>query len=429
MNEKTGSPKSQQFTLTKMKRFRLIYFIRRKCYLCLFVLLLFFVIHYSGAFIYLSQCDLEDASLVHPVNKPNLTSYVSFYHRRLGDFSDLDQVKSLANHFFEIKTLEDNFNHRFIIENQNKCVNENTGQIEEIRLLILIKSAIPNRKQRDLLRRTWADQNRFSDVKVRSMFSLGSCDGLSDADLARLDVKQSSKNCQDLMDEENQLNNDLIQIDFVDNYYNNTIKTLNGIKWIVKNCPKAEFVLLIDDDYYLSVKNLLKHIRWLNYENVEKERIAKQMSLMKSDYEKSLINNMKPRFDPFNEDLYSGWVFNSSVPCRYRFSKWFVNLDEYPFSRWPPYVTAGFVLLSNRSLKSIYFASLCTRPFRFDDIYLSILTRKSNIHPLHNQDVYFYKRDYGSDGAEYENTIGSHGFKDGNEMMQLWLLMKSKGFA
>lgn len=425
MKEKIGSPiENQQFTFPKMKRFRLILFIRRKYYLCLCLLLLFLVVHYSGAIIYLSQCDLEDASQVHPVNRPNLTSYVSFYHRKLSDFAYLDQVKSQANRQFEFKTLDDNFNHRFIIENPNKCANENSGEIEEIRLLILIKSAIPNRKQRDMIRRTWADQNRFSDVKVRSMFSLGSCDRVSDADRAKLDMKNSGKACQDLMDEENQLNNDLIQIDFVDNYYNNTIKTLNGIKWIVKNCPRAQFVLLIDDDYYLSVKNLLRHISWLNYDNEEKQRIAG-----KSDYEKSLISHAKPRFDPYTEDLYSGWVFNSSVPCRYRFSKWFVNLDEYPFSRWPPYVTAGFVLLSNRSLKSIYFASLYTKVFRFDDIYLSILARKSNIRPLHLGDVHFYKRAYGSDGAEYENIIGSHGFKDGNEMMQLWMLMKSKGFA
>lgn len=427
MNKPAFNSKSQ-LLLNKMKKFRLFSFIRRKYYWLLLILVFMFVIHYTGVFLYLFQCDLEDYSYPHMVNRPNLTKYVNFYHQRFDNFSNLEQIKKEANQLFEAKTLKKSFDERFIIENQNKCLDKN-GRFEEIRLLILIKSALPNRKQRDILRKTWADEKRFSDVKIRTLFSVGSCEEVSSESLAKLDIKQTLKNCQDLVDEENELNNDLIQTDFIDNYYNNTVKTMNGIKWIVKNCPKSQFILLIDDDYYLSVKNLLRHLRWLNFSNEDKKKISDQFKHLKSDYEKSLIKDLEPKFNPFKENLYSGWVFNSSLPCRYRYSKWFINLDEYPFSRFPAYVTAGFVLLTNRSLKSIYFASLYTRIFRFDDIYLSILTRKTGIHPLHNQDVYYYKHPYNDDGLEYTNVIGSHGFKDGNEMMRLFILMKSRGFA
>ena len=411
-----------------MKKFRLFSVIRRNYRLGLLLLLVFVGVHYSGLVLYLSQCELDNVDYVHPVNHPKLTNYVNFYHERYVNFSTLDQLKAEANRKFEYKTLDENFNERFLIENANKCRNK-AGEFDDVRLLILIKSALANRKQRDLIRKSWSDERRFSDVRLRTLFSVGSCEAQSDEAIAKLDIKQTKQSCQDLIDDENELNGDLIQIDFIDSYYNNTIKTMNGIKWVVKHCPTAEFVLLIDDDYYLSVKNLLRHLRWLNYGDDEKRKIMKQMTYMKSNYEKSLINEMKPKFDPYAEHLYAGWVFNSSVPCRYRLSKWFINLDEYPFSRWPSYVTAGFVLLSNRSFKSIYFASLYTKPFRFDDIYLSILTRKVDIQPLHNSNVYFYKRDYSDDGLEYMNTIGSHGFKNGNEMLNLWILMKSKGFA
>ena len=46
--------------------------------------------------------------------------------------------------------------------------------------------------------------------------------------------------------------NDLIQQDFTDTYYNNTLKTCMAIKWINNYCSNSKYYLLIDDDFYLS---------------------------------------------------------------------------------------------------------------------------------------------------------------------------------
>lgn len=54
---------------------------------------------------------------------------------------------------------------------------------------------------------------------------------------------------------------DIVQADFIDNYFNNTIKTMMGFNWIVKYCPNSSFYLFSDDDMYVSIKNLLRFVR------------------------------------------------------------------------------------------------------------------------------------------------------------------------
>ena len=54
---------------------------------------------------------------------------------------------------------------------------------------------------------------------------------------------------------------DLIQVDVIENYYNLAPKTLMGLRWAYENCINAKYFLFIDNDYYLSVKNLLLFLR------------------------------------------------------------------------------------------------------------------------------------------------------------------------
>lgn len=90
--------------------------------------------------------------------------------------------------------------------------------------------------------------------------------------------------------------NDIILADFVDNYYNNTLKTLSGIHWAVQNCRlgSVEYVLLSDDDMWLNPYNLLEYL-----EN------ATRNGTISAD-----------------RDLYMGDLFPNSKPMRIRWSKW-----------------------------------------------------------------------------------------------------------
>lgn len=53
----------------------------------------------------------------------------------------------------------------------------------------------------------------------------------------------------------------MVIADFRDAYYNNTLKTLLGLRWLVEICPNYRYAYFVDDDMYVSLKNLLKFIR------------------------------------------------------------------------------------------------------------------------------------------------------------------------
>lgn len=100
-------------------------------------------------------------------------------------------------------------------------------------------------RNRNIIRRTRGDEHRFKDVKIRTIFFLG----LSED--PELQVK---------VDHESEMYKDIVQTDFIDTYYNNTIKSMMGFRWGTNHCPDAEYYISVDDDFYLSPKNLLEYL-------------------------------------------------------------------------------------------------------------------------------------------------------------------------
>ena len=54
---------------------------------------------------------------------------------------------------------------------------------------------------------------------------------------------------------------DIVQGDFLDTYFNNTLKTMMGLRWAAEQCPTARFYFFVDDDYYVSTRNVLRFLR------------------------------------------------------------------------------------------------------------------------------------------------------------------------
>lgn len=275
--------------------------------------------------------------------------------------------------------------HRFKIRNEQRCLQTTSN----LRLVLVVKSALGNRKRRDAIRRSWGFEGRFSDVHIRRVFVVGTGDPAT----------------QDAIDAEHTEHSDLVQADFVDAYYNNTIKTMTGFRWVFHHCSAAEFAFFVDDDYYVSMKNLLRFLR-------------NPLGLSPSD-------DADPRSLVLHGRLFAGYVFPSSRPMRHRFSKWYLSLDEYPFSRFPPYVTAGAFVLSAPALRDMYRISEYTRHFRFDDIYLGIVAKKAGVVPLHSDRFRFWAQ--GTDLPP--GLVASHGFGDPEELVRVWEQQKARGEA
>lgn len=292
------------------------------------------------------------------------------------------------------------YNYRFISAAQEKCPSGET-----IRLVYLIKSAAANIQRRQAIRSSWGFERRFSDVSIRTVFVVGVVD---DTDVLITVLH------------EREMYQDIVQVDFVDSYYNNTIKTMSAIKWAATHCPQADYYFFSDDDMYVSTKNVLRFVR----------NPVEYPKNLEAPIENNGVSNKQ--LHVYNVDLppnvvfYAGYVFTSS-PLRHKTSKWYVSLEEYPYDMWPPYVTAGSYMLSREALQIMYYTSMYTKHFRFDDIFLGLVALKAGIEPFHSDEFYFYHKPYSL--HDYRYVIASHGFENPNVLVRVWNEQKTAGNA
>lgn len=358
---------------------------RRKVKHVIFIIILSFLLYVFGVFHHAFEKDF----------------YSEFHYPYDGDIEML--VEQLKTNRTPTVTPINSYDFHFFKTCQNKCKG-----VQNLRLVFLIKSAPEHFDNRIAIRSTWGFERRFSDVEIKTLFLLG--------------TRHNSPILQKSIDEESHKFADIIQANFTDTYYNNTYKAMMGMTWAVKYCPNSKFYMFVDDDYYVSTKNVLRFVRYpTNYPKYLKEPMANANSALKrklvqaSDFE--LANDVR---------LYTGFAFMSS-PHRHYVSKWYISLNEYPYHMWPPYVTAGAYILSRDALIDMYYTSFYTKHFKFDDIYVGILAYKAKIEPFHSEEFYFYKQSYNK--LNYEYTIASHGYGDPNELIHTWTEQKSLGNA
>ena len=210
---------------------------------------------------------------------------------------------------------------RYLIDPRERCV----GQ-RPLRLLIVVKSAPDHAERRHAIRQTWAGPR----ADVRHVFLLGTRAG------EHVPQQTAHREAEDY--------GDIVQSHFEDSYYNLTLKTMSGLRWATERCANAEHILFVDDDMYISVPNVL--------------RLAAQRAEYPTPEGSAAAAAAAPQPD---SSLLVGHVFVASFPHRHRFSKWFVSLQEYPFSRWPPYCHGSAYLMSRAALRKLFFTSFYTK--------------------------------------------------------------------
>ncbi|ODM96501.1 Beta-1,3-galactosyltransferase brn [Orchesella cincta] len=292
-------------------------------------------------------------------------------------------------------------------------------------MLIMIKSAPQNIKRRNVIRSTWGhpqylknisnlirtnklvtNSNRLSLPKnhqePNAVFKLVFLIGLisddendklvveSDVDNVAQVAVDTSKSLKDTLPQdgvtekqqlerkirkESKAHKDIVRIDTVDSYSNNTFKTMMGIRWASEICTDFEYALLVDDDMYISIKNLLLFI----------ESPATYPDGYAEDSDSETIGQIVDA-----NRLFAGKVLFTK-PIRQRigsYSKWYLSLEEYPYNYFPRYMPAAAVIMSKQVVEDFYYASYYTKHFRFDDVFLGIMAYKMNIIPFSCS--YFY---------------------------------------
>ncbi|CAB3409931.1 unnamed protein product [Caenorhabditis bovis] len=247
---------------------------------------------------------------------------------------------------------------------------------DKTKLLIIVKSAATNRESRDNIRKTWGKWKSLNDVQIATIFVIGLTE---DHDF------------EEITDKEADTYRDILKINALDTYRNNTLKFSSSIEFAfdAHNCPSKfyHFLLLVDDDYLVHPINLI-----------------------------DLIKTKSP-----DDKIYEGFSFDTS-PFRFLFHKHHISLKEYPYNRYPKYVSAGAVLLSRQTVEIFYHSIPKFKSFPFDDVYTGILAKANKIDVIHNPNFVFWSREIGRDQWN-EGIVAAHGYND-NMVEQYKLLFQ-----
>jgi hypothetical protein len=100
-------------------------------------------------------------------------------------------------------------------------------------------------------------------------------------------------------------------------------------------------------------------------------------------------------------------MFTTS-PFRSRLFKHYVSLSDYPCRRYPPYITAGCILLSARTARALALGARFVREFKMDDIYTALIAHLLHIQPVHNDRMLMWTPVFGWPTDEWKNVIAAH---------------------
>ncbi|CAL4174359.1 unnamed protein product, partial [Meganyctiphanes norvegica] len=159
------------------------------------------------------------------------------------------------------------YNHPYIYLHKDKCVM--TGSATTISIVYVVKSSIENFQRRNVIRKTWGQETRFHHAVLQTVFLLG--------------IRPGTPHLQGLVDAEVTEHADIVQGEFLDTYFNNTIKTMMGLHWTYHNCPDVKYFLFADDDYFISTKNVLHFLQDpINYPQLKSFPIRLTVELVPS---------------------------------------------------------------------------------------------------------------------------------------------------
>ena len=132
-------------------------------------------------------------------------------------------------------------------------------------------------------------------------------------------------------------------IDTFESYENIIYKHLTLVDWAAKNCPRATYVIKIDDDVFVNMKSLTMHLL-TKFSSVDVSR----------NYKFMYCNKMA-----------------MATPRRDSGSKWRISYEMYPFFFFPNYC-GGFAYITNiATIKVMQEQSQIIPRFWIDDAYVT----------------------------------------------------------
>lgn len=259
---------------------------------------------------------------------------------------------------------------RYLINEPDKCRDRRP-------FLILLIAAEPQQTEaRRAIRQTWGNESLAPGVPITRIFLLG------------LASPHAGGRFQRAILEESRRHRDIVQQDYLDTYYNLTIKTLMGMNWVATHCPHAPYVMKTDSDMFVNTEYLIHKL-------------------------------LKPELPP-RRNFFTGYLMRGYAPNRNKDSKWYMPPDLYPSERYPVFCSGTGYVFSGDLAEKIFRASLGIRRLHLEDVYVGICLAKLRIDPVPppNEFVFNHWRvSYSS--CKYSHLITSHQFQPG-ELVKYW---------
>lgn len=131
---------------------------------------------------------------------------------------------------------------RYLLNTQHACDDK------DIFVLVYVHTAPSHHKRRSVIRQTWGSGKYYTE-KIKVVFVMGRTN--------------DSLEVQNALEYESDVYRDIVQEDFLDSYHNLTYKGIAALKWVSNFCAHAKFVLKTDDDIFVNMFTLLRHMKSL----------------------------------------------------------------------------------------------------------------------------------------------------------------------
>uniref|UniRef100_A0A1A8CQA7 Hexosyltransferase n=1 Tax=Nothobranchius kadleci TaxID=1051664 RepID=A0A1A8CQA7_NOTKA len=270
-----------------------------------------------------------------------------------------------------------------LINHPEKCADG------DVHLLMVIKSVIEQHDRREAVRKTWGKELTVGGRKIKTLFLLGA-------------PTSDTKNLQKLIEYEDVIYKDILQWDFMDTFFNLTLKEVNFLKWFNIYCPHVQFIFKGDDDVFVNPHNLLELV---NYK-VEERREA---------------------------DLFVGDTISKAIPIRNRQSKYYIPKELYD-QPYPPYVGGGGFVMSSQLASRLFVASEDVELYPIDDVFLGMCLKKLSVAP----EMHAGFRTFGitrhkvsrmnSEPCFYRNLIVVHKL-NAQELLRMWSFVNDENLV
>uniref|UniRef100_A0A8C9JJW0 Hexosyltransferase n=1 Tax=Panthera tigris altaica TaxID=74533 RepID=A0A8C9JJW0_PANTA len=160
-------------------------------------------------------------------------------------------------------------------------------------------------------------------------------------------LREGGPHYQQLLAYEDRLYGDILQWDFLDSFFNLTLKEIHFLKWFDIYCPKVHFIFKGDDDVFVNPPNLLE-----------------------------FLADRQPQGDPFVGD-----VLQHARPIRKKDNKYYIPGVLYSKASYPPYAGGGGFLMAGSLARRLHHACDTLELYPIDDVFLGMCLEVLGVQP------------------------------------------------